>query len=144
MKRTNEEATETGSDSEGGYSDADQQGSCSTQKGTKKRKVGGNDATKHALGYKTKWESEFPWLLPEKNSTGTETGMLCRSCKRHKTGNKYNKATVWSDTPCVCLRKDSIRRHSQSLQHKEAVEKELARERSSRDGGIEQAFQTQI
>ena len=49
---------ETESNSDGGYSDVDQQGSCSTQKGsrssqkgTKKRKVGSNDATKHAVGY---------------------------------------------------------------------------------------------
>ena len=48
----------------------------------------------------------------------------------------YNKTTVWSETPCVCLSKDSVHRHSESLQHKEAVEKELAREHSSRDGGV--------
>ena len=66
---------------------------------------------------------------------GIVTGMLCRLCRRHKTGNKYNKTTVWSETSCVCLRKDSVCRHSKSLHHKEAVEKELARERSSRDGG---------
>ena len=74
-------------------------GSCSSQKGTKKRKVGSNDA-KHAVGYKTKWESDFPWLLSEKNSEGEVIGMLCRLCK---TGNKYNKTTVWSETPCVCM-----------------------------------------
>ena len=51
---TNEEAIETVNNSEGDYSDADQEGSCSTQKescssqeGSKKRKVGSNDATKH-------------------------------------------------------------------------------------------------
>ena len=47
------------------------------------------------------------------------------------------------ETPSTCMRKDSVRRHSQSLQHKEAVTKELAREGSSKDGGIQQAFQTQ-
>ena len=31
----------------------------------------------------------------------------------------------------------SVRRHSQSLQHNEAVTKELARESSSKDGGIQ-------
>ena len=43
----------------------------------------------------------------------------------------------------MCLRKDSVsvRRHSESLQHKDAVEKELC---SSQDGGIQQAFQMQI
>ena len=72
------------------------------------------------------------------------TAMLCRICKRHKTENKYNKSRVWSDTPCICIRKDSVRRHSQSLQHKDGFEKELAREQSSRDGGLQQAFQSQL
>ena len=52
---------------------------------------------------------------------------------------------VWSETPCTCLRKDSVHRHSQSLQHEEAITKELVREEdSSKDGGIQQGFQTQI
>ena len=50
---------------------------------------------------------------------------------------------MWGETPCICLRKDSIRRHSLSLQHKEATDKELCRQQSIRDGGIAQAFQTQ-
>ena len=83
-------------------------------------------------------------MLWDTKLSGEVIGMLCRLCRRHKTGNKYNKTTVWSETPCVCLRKDSVRRHSESLQHKEAVEKELAREHSCRDGGIQQAFQTHI
>lgn len=96
------------------------------------------------MGYKSEWETEFPWLIPEKNSMGEVKGMLCCYCKMHKTVNKYNKSTVWSVTPWVCLRKDSVRRHSQSLQHKEAVTKELDRERSSQDGDIQQAFQRQL
>ena len=44
----------------------------------------------------------------------------------------------------MCIRKDSVRRHSQTMQHKDGVEKELAREQSSRDGGLPQAFQTQV
>ena len=135
MKRSNE-TTDSGSDSEGTDSEAEQtqKGSCSTQKGScsgqkraKKRKVGSTGTTKHTVGYQSKWENEFPWLLPEQNSMGAVTGMLCRYCKRHKTRNKYNKSMVWSETPCTCLRKDSVRRHSQSLQHKEAVTKELER-----------------
>ena len=106
---SDQEAMDTAIDGEGS-SAVDQQGSCSakkgscsSQKGTKKRKVGSNDATKHAVGYKTKWESDFPWLLSEKNSAGEVIEMLCRLCRRHKTGNKYNKTTVWSETPCVCM-----------------------------------------
>lgn len=33
---------------------------------------------KHAVGYKTRWETEFPWLLPERNSMGVVIGMLCQ------------------------------------------------------------------
>ena len=114
---------------------------CSTQGEASTSKVGSRG---HAVGYKSEWEEEFPWLLPLKNDSGVVTGMLCRTCKRHKTENKYNKSRVWSGTPCTCIRKDSVRRHSQSLQHKDGVEKELAREQSSRDGGLQQAFQTQL
>ena len=44
----------------------------------------------------------------------------------------------------MCIRKDSVHRHSESLQHKEAISKEMDRERSSVDGGIQQAFQEQV
>ena len=45
---------------------------------------------------------------------------------------------------CVLEKTASVCRHSQSLQHKDGVEQELAREQSSRDGGLPQAFQTHI
>ena len=110
--------------------------------GARKRKVGRLDSSKHLVQYNTKWEREFPWLVPKKD-TCKFVGMLCSLCMRHKCTAKYNHSTVWSETPCICLCKDSIRRHSLSLQHKEAVERELCRQHSSRDGGIEQAFQKQ-
>ncbi len=46
--------------------------------------------------------------------------------------------------PIVCIRKDSVRRHSKSLQHKQAVKKEVDKEHSMQHGSIEQAFQSQI
>ena len=110
--------------------------------GARKRKVGRLDSSKHLVQYNTKWESEFPWLLPKKDNCKV-FGMLCSPCMRHKCTAKYNHSTVWSETPCICLRKDSIRKHSLSFHHKEAVERELCRQHSSRDGGIEQAFQKQ-
>ena len=54
-------------------------------------------------------------------------------CCRYKAG-KYNHSAVWNEVPCVCLHKDSVRRHSLSL-HKEATQKELSLQGSSRDGG---------
>ena len=89
-----------------------------------------------------KWESEYPWLVPKKDNNEV-VGMLCSLCMKHKCTGKYNHSKVWGETPCICLRKDSIRRHSLSLQHKEATDKELCRQQSIRDGGIAQAFQTQ-
>lgn len=101
--------------------------------------------SKHAIGYNCEWETEFPWLQPVRDiDSGVVTGMLCRLCKKHETKSKYNQSVVWSATPCVCLRRDSLRRHSSSQQHKTATELELSREDSQRTGGIEQAFQSQI
>ena len=91
--------------------------------GARKKKVGRLDSSKHLVQCNTKWESEFPWLVPKKD-TCKVVGMLCM---RRKCTAKYNHSTVWSETPCICLRKDSIRRHSLSLQHKEAIERELCR-----------------
>ena len=42
---------------------------------------------------------------------------------------------MWSETPCSCLCKDNVRRHSLS-QLKEATDRELCRQQSGRDGGI--------
>ena len=100
--------------------------------------------SKHVVGYNSKWREEFAWLVPERNDAGAVVGMFCSLCKRYNCKNKSNQSAVWNETPCICLRKDSVRRHSLSLQHKEAVEKEIYREGSSRDGGIEQAFQNQV
>ena len=101
-------------------------------------------SARHVVGYKAEWETEFSWLQAVRDETGLTVGMLCGLCKLHKTKNKYNQSTVWSESPCVCLRKDSVRRHSLSEQHKQAVELEVCREASDRTGGIEQAFQSQI
>ena len=79
MKRSNEVATtlpaDAESENEAVPSEADEKGSSSTQKGnsssqkgTKKTKVSSSGTTKHAMGYKSEWETEFPWLIPEKNS----------------------------------------------------------------------------
>ena len=42
----------------------------------RKRKVGRLDSSKHLVQYNTKWESEFPWLVPKKD-TYKVVGMLC-------------------------------------------------------------------
>ena len=36
--------------------------------GTRKKKVGRVDSSKHLVQYNTKWESEFPWLVPKKDN----------------------------------------------------------------------------
>ena len=101
-------------------------------------------SARHVVGYKAEWETEFSWLQAVRDETGLIVGMLCGLCKLHKTKNKYNQSAVWSESPCVSLRKDSVRRHSLSEQHKQAVELDVCREASDSTGGIEQAFQSQI
>ena len=49
----------------------------------RKRKVGRLDSSKHLVQYNTKWESEFPWLVPKKDNCKV-VGMLCSLCMRHK------------------------------------------------------------
>ena len=99
--------------------------------------------SKHAVGYKPAWEAEYPWLVPD-FSDGKVSGMLCSVCKRHSTKNKYNKTTAWSESPCICLRKDSVRRHASSVQHSNAVELEKVRVAAEREGGIPQAFEAEV
>lgn len=109
--------------------------SASTSSSKKRR------TAKHVIGYDSLWEREFSWLQPVTDETGKVTGMLCRLCKLHKSKGKYNHSSVWSENPCTYLRKDSVRRHNSSQQHKGAVEKQSLLEASSSDGGITQAFQ---
>ena len=70
--------------------------------------------------------------------------MLCSLCKRYSTKSKYNKTTVWSASPCICLRKDSVHRHASSVQHSNAVQLEKVRVAAGREGGIPQAFEAEI
>ena len=71
------------------------------------------------------------------------SSMLCSVCKRHSTKSKYNKSSVWSDTPCAPLRKD-VRRHSTSIQHQDAIQREIYREAAERDGCIAQALELEV
>ena len=64
-----------------------------------------SDSSKHVMGYNSQWEKEYPWLLAVRNGDGTVTGMLCQICSVHKVKAKYNKSTIWSESPCVSLRK---------------------------------------
>ena len=41
------------------------------------------------------WEEDYPWLYPVRSFEGDVVGM-CKVCKKHKTNNKYNQTTVWS------------------------------------------------
>ena len=91
------------------------------------RKVSRSDSSKHLVHYNEAWEREFAWLVPKKEGDKV-AGMLCRLCMKQKCTAKYNHSSVWSETPCICIRKDSVKRHSL---------KRFA------DGGIQQMFQKQ-
>ena len=98
------------------------------------------DASKHLVGYRPSWENEFPWL-----SAVESDGMLCRLCQRHKTKNKFNQSSVWSSIPCTSFRKTSFDAMLKVINiTNSAVELECHRVAAERDGGILQAFQSQI
>ena len=74
--------------------------------------------------------------------------MLYSLFMRYKCIAKYNHSIVCSETPHICICKDSVLRHSLrhslSLQHKEGTtEKDQCRKGSSQDGAIEQTLQQQ-
>ena len=108
-----------------------------------KEKRSRTDSSKHLVGYRRAWESEFLWLVAVEND-GSVTGMMCTLCKKYKTKSKYNQSTVWSSTPRTYFRKDAVRRHARSDQHQGAVEQETHRLAAEKDGGIRQLFQSQL
>ena len=71
------------------------------------------------------------------------SGLLCSVFKRHSTKSKYNKSSVWSDTPYASLYKD-VRRHSTSIQHQDAIQREIYHEAAKHDGGIAQALELEV
>jgi len=99
--------------------------------------------SKHLIGYDRNWESEFSWLEVVTDDKGKAVGMLCKLCRKH-TENKYNHSKVWNETPCVCMRKDSVRCHFNSEMHVTAVQLETVRQAADANGGIGQAFQAQV
>ena len=81
---TNEEAIETVNDSEGNYSDADQEGSCSTQKKVvlakkdlRKGRLAVMMLPNMLLGTNLSGRQNFHGYYLRKNSMGVVTGMLC-------------------------------------------------------------------
>ncbi len=110
---SSEAPIEAGSDS--GTSDSGSLASppCS-QAGADRASTSNSQVSGHVVGYNIKWEEEYKWLVPYRDEVGVITGMFCELCIRYKCKNKYNHSAVWNETPCVCLRKDSVRRHSVS------------------------------
>ena len=118
--------------------------SASGEPSNKRPRTSNSSATsKHLIGYRSAWATEYPWLEPVE-ADGCVTGMTCVLCKRFRAKNKYNQSTVWTETPCISLRKDSVRRHSKCEQHKLAEQLEATRLASQRDGGIPQLLQSQL
>ena len=99
---------------------------------------------KHRVGYDSSWQKEYPWHIPVYGSDETTViGVLYALCKQHNVQQR-NKSGTWTEKPCTLLRKDLLQRHKTSSMHKEAEQRETARQASQRDGGIRQAFSTRI
>ena len=107
---------------------------------SKKRR---RDSAKHVVGYVADWQKKFPMVTARTRQRRDDWWDVLPAV-RHKTKNKFNQSTVWSTSPCTSIRKDCVRRHSISDQHKEAVNKEVYRENSVTDSGLPQAFERQV
>ncbi len=68
--------------------------------------------------------------------------MFCTLCNKYGEVAPSGIAT-WTKEPCVLIRLESVHRHSKSLIHKDAIAKELTRQRSATDGGVVAAFDSQ-
>ena len=83
------------------------------------RKV--TDGPSHAVCYCEKWESEFTWLVPERNEVGVVVGMFCRLCTRHKCTGKYNHSSVWNEVPCVSLCNMGCQMRQKAMRHNSII-----------------------
>ena len=101
----------------------------------KGRDCGEPNNKKRKLEYKSVWEEGRPCLYFDDN----QDGMFCKLCKKWERKHRSGKR-VWNEAPCICIRSNSVLRHEQSDQHKEAVELEKAKQQSERDGGIVHSF----
>ena len=117
--------------------------SASGEPSNKRARTSNSSATsKHLIGHRSAWATEYPWLEPVE-ADGCVTGMTCVLCKRFRAKNKYNQSPVWTETPCISLRKDSVCRHSKCEQHKLAEQLEATRLASQRYGGIQSTVWTE-
>lgn len=83
--------------------------------------------SKHKTGFDTAWLTAFTWLLvvKEPNSSGDMTDvMYCKLCKKHRTYG-YNGSKTWVDNGYRCLRRDKIKEHQDSDQHKDSLKQEV-------------------
>ena len=73
------------------------------------------------------WTNTFSWLLFTKE-TDTDgkviDAMMCRLCTKHNSLGS-NGSKTWSEIGYKCLRKDKVKEHQNSEQHKAALKLEL-------------------
>ena len=104
---------------------------------------------KQASGHKEGWDPEFstifPWAQPveDRDDAGKIIGVLCKLCPKHGR-EQHNRVGTWTVKPCSYIRKDILKRHSNSVMHQDAVDRELTVSQSQRDGGIRMAFEQGI
>lgn len=81
--------------------------------------------------------------MEDRDEAGRIIGVLCKLCHKHGR-QQHNRAGTWTDKPCTCIRKDMLKRHSESVMHRDAEDLELSLSQSHRDGGIRMAFEKGI
>jgi len=81
----------------------------------------------HKVGVNKAWLTTFTWLMfsTETDESGnTIDVMLCKLCKKHQSYG-YNGNRTWSETGYRCLRRDKVKDHQESDQHKHSLTMEL-------------------
>ena len=81
----------------------------------------------HKVGVNKAWLTTFTWLMfstETDESSNTIDVMLCKLCKKHQSYG-YNGNRTWSETGYRCLRRDKVKDHQESDQHKHSLTMEL-------------------
>ena len=100
---------------------------------------------RHKEGWDPSFSVSYPWALPveDRDEPGKIIGVLCKLCRKHGK-HQHNHAGTWTDKPLSCIRKDILKRHGESVMHRDAQDRELALVQSQRDGGVRMAFEKGI
>ena len=81
--------------------------------------------------------------MEDRDEPGKIVGVLCKLCCKHGS-SQHNHAGTWVNKPLSCIRNDMLKRHGESVMHRNAKDHETTLAQSQRNGGIRMAFEKGI